>query len=32
MIGLKHKQRLAEQYAKDLVGLFGFVASFVIGP
>ena len=32
MIGLKHKQRLVEQYAKDLVGLFGFVASFVIGP
>ena len=32
MIGLEHKQRSVEQYAKDLVGLFGFVASFVIGP
>ena len=32
MIGLKHKQHLVEHYVNDLVGLFGFVASYVIGP
>ena len=30
MVGLKGSS--VEQYAKDLVGLFGFVAALVIGP